>query len=515
MQADSNGATVHKEPVVQMRDISIEFPGVKALDGVDFRLFPGEVHTIMGENGAGKSTLIKALTGVYTADSGTIIVDGEQKSFNGPGEAEKSGIATVYQEVNLCANLSIGENVMLGRESRGILGIDWKKTNARAHEALTEVGLGHLNVKAPLSSVSLAVQQLVAIARAVVVKAKVLILDEPTSSLDTQEVERLFAIIRRLRDSGVAILFVSHFLDQVFEISDRITVLRNGKFVGEQLAAKLPRTELIAMMIGQDKSAGLHGEKKLVRVKPDAPDKLVIDQLGKRGSVFPVDFSVKNGEILGFAGLLGSGRTEVARLIFGADRPDTGGIELNGEPYKRPTPLASLKRKLAYSTENRRDEGIIAALSVEDNITVALQAIRGWMRKISPSEAAEISEKYIRELGIKTPSPDTPVGSLSGGNQQKVLLARWLATHPDVLILDEPTRGIDIAAKTEIMDAVHDLAEDGMSIIFISGEMDEVLRVSNRVLVMRDRKQVGELDNSDDLTQNDIVAVIAGTKESK
>ncbi|MFP7695742.1 sugar ABC transporter ATP-binding protein [Trueperella sp. LYQ143] len=507
---DSKVAVKQAQPIVQMTGISIEFPGVKALDGVNFRLFPGEVHAIMGENGAGKSTLIKSLTGVYRPDAGEVLVNGKRCRFNGPGEAEQAGIATVYQEVNLSANLSIGENIMLGREDRGILGINWKSTFRKAHEALKQVGLEDLNVKAPLSSVSLAVQQLIAIARATVVNASVLILDEPTSSLDTNEVERLFDIIRRLRDQGVAILFVSHFLDQVYEISDRITVLRNGRFIGEGVIEDMPRGKMISMMIGQEKSAGLIGEKKLTNVAKDAPTKLAIVDLGRKGMVNPVNFEVRRGEIMGFAGLLGSGRTEVARLIFSADKADSGSVTLNGKALKQSSPLTSLKQGVAYSTENRRDEGVIAALSVRDNITIALQATRGWMKKIPTSEANEISERFIKALGIKTPSWRTPVGSLSGGNQQKVLLARWLATNPEIMILDEPTRGIDISAKTEIMNTVHDLANDGMSIIFISGEMEEVLRVSNRVTVMRDRKQIAQLDNTADLQQADVVAVIAG-----
>lgn len=512
MNQGTRDVSAPAQPIVTMEGITVEFPGVKALDQVSFRLFPGEVHSIMGENGAGKSTLIKALTGVYRPSGGTIYVNGKRRQFSGPGQAEAAGIATVYQEVNLSTNLSIGENIMLGREERSFYGINWKKTYARAREALEEVGLSHLNPKNPLSSVSIAVQQLIAIARATVVNASVLILDEPTSSLDVNEVQELFRIIRRLRANGVAILFVSHFLDQVYEISDRITVLRNGQFVAEGLIEDMPRQKMINLMIGAEKSQGLANEKALVEVADDAAAKLKVEHLGKRGSVKPVDFQVRTGEILGFAGLLGSGRTEVARLIFGADKPDTGSVEVKGKGLKRSNPLAALKNGIAYLTENRRDEGIIAELSVRDNITVSLQAMRGWAKKIPAAEADALCEKYISELGIKTPSADTPVGTLSGGNQQKVLLARWLATNPELMILDEPTRGIDISAKSEIMNAVGELAREGMSIIFISGEMEEVLRVSNRVLVMRDREQIAQLENTDDLSQARIVDVIAGVE---
>lgn len=497
-------------PIVEMKGISIQFPGVKALDDVDFRLFPGEVHAIMGENGAGKSTLIKALTGVYGIDAGTILVQGQSRRFSGTADAEAAGISTVYQEVNLCTNLSIGENLMLGHEQRGRLGINWRATHRVAHEALAQIGLGRLDTRAPLSSVSIAVQQLVAIARATVVNARVLILDEPTSSLDKTEVEVLFAIIRGLRDKGVAVLFVSHFLDQVYEISDRITVLRNGHLIGEALARDLPRTQMVEMMIGQAMSSLESLGSDTAGLDPDAPVVLDVRDLRRAADVGPCAFVIRRGEVFGVAGLLGSGRTELARLLFAADRPDGGSVVLDGEEVSLTTPLRSLKSGIAYSTENRRDEGIIAALSVRDNITVSLQAMRGWMHKIPREEQDRLCEQYISALGIKTPSAETPVGSLSGGNQQKVLLARWLATEPKVLILDEPTRGIDVAAKAEIQSAVLDLARKGMSIVFISSEMDEVLRISHRVLVMRDRSQAAVLDNSEGtLTQAEVVGVIA------
>ncbi len=508
----SSSETVDKvagQPIVQMNNISIEFPGVKALDGVNFRLFPGEVHAIMGENGAGKSTLIKALTGVYKIDSGEIYVNSTKRFFKGTADAEAAGISTVYQEVNLCTNLTVGENLMLGHEVRGPLGINWRATHQRAHEALKDVGLSSLDTKAPLSSVSIAVQQLVAIARAVSVDAKVLILDEPTSSLDTNEVDQLFTIIRRLRDKGVAILFVSHFLDQVYEISDRITVLRNGKLIHEESASTLDRARMVSMMVGQDVSTIKITEDCGNVFDEQAPILLNVSGLAKAGSVHPINFDLRTGEVLGFAGLLGSGRTEVARLVYGADKADDGVMTLDGVKVTSLDLLGSLKRGIAYSTENRRDEGVIAGLSVRDNIILSMQALRGWSRKISHAEAEKICDYYIKQLGIKTPSGDTLAGSLSGGNQQKMLLARWLAINPKVLILDEPTRGIDVAAKAEIMNTVLQLAQQGMSIIFISSEIEEVLRVSARVLVMRDRKQAALKVNDENLTQKAIVGIIA------
>lgn len=500
------------KPIVDMEGITITFPGVKALDGVSFKMYPGEVHSLMGENGAGKSTLIKALTGVYTIDDGSIKVGGVEQRFAGTGDAERAGISTVYQEVNLATNLSIGENLMLGHEKRNKLGIDWKASHKVAHEALEQVGLGYLDTHAQLSSISIAMQQLVAIARASVVKAKVLILDEPTSSLDENEVQRLFDIIRKLKSEGVAILFVSHFLDQVYEISDRMTVLRNGKFVGEYLVKDTPREQTISLMIGKsmESLSDLEGGVKqtLDEYKNHEPV-LEVTQIGRRGEIQPVDLTIRPGEILGFAGLLGSGRTELARLLFGADKPDTGTYKLEGNTLTVSSPYIALKNGVAYSTEDRRDEGILSELSVRENMILALQAIRGWAHPISRKEQEEICTTYIKALSIKTPSTETPIKSLSGGNQQKVLLARWLATSPKVLILDEPTRGIDIGAKSEIQETIVQLARQGKAIVFISSELSEVVRISSRVLILKDRKKVAEVENTPDFTQGNIVKIIA------
>ncbi|MDO9397340.1 MAG: sugar ABC transporter ATP-binding protein, partial [Herbiconiux sp.] len=385
------------EPIVEMRDISIEFPGVKALQHVDFRLFPGEVHTLMGENGAGKSTLIKALTGVYKIDGGSITVVGEPRSFSGTADAQNAGISTVYQEVNLCDNLTIGENVMLGHELRGVFGINWNRTHEAAKEALVALGLGHLDTREPLSSISLALQQLVAISRAMVAKSKVLILDEPTSSLDANEVEGLFQVMRHLRDQGVAILFVSHFLDQVYAISDRLTVLRNGEFIGEYLTADLNRTQLISKMIGKDLDAlkSLGGNRRRAPREADEKPLLSASGIARRGAVEATDLDIRPGEIVGFAGLLGAGRTELARLLYGADRADEGTISLHGSDADLKSPADALARRIAFSTENRRDEGIIGDLTVRENIILAVQAERGWARPMSRKEQDAIVERYI------------------------------------------------------------------------------------------------------------------------
>ena len=498
------------EPIVQMEHISVEFPGVKALQDVDFRLFPGEVHALMGENGAGKSTLIKALTGVNKLANGSIYVSGEQVKFGGTSDAQNAGVATVYQEVNLCANLTIGENVMLGHEARGPFGINWKKTNDEAKDALARLDLD-LDPRAPLSSISIALQQLVAISRAMVVDAKVLILDEPTSSLDENEVKGLFTVIRRLRDEGVAILFVSHFLDQIYEITDRLTVLRNGQFVGEYMTAELDRKSLINKMIGKDMEAlsDLDDAAGRKYAKDEGQPVLQLNGLGKNGTIKPVSIDMYKGNIIGFAGLLGSGRTELAKLIYGADKATDGDIKLSGSDIKISNPAVALKNKLAYSTENRRDEGIVGDLTVRENIILALQAIRGWTHPIPRKEQDALCAEYIEKLNIKPADPEKLVKNLSGGNQQKVLLARWLATNPEILILDEPTRGIDVGAKAEIQEIVLELARAGMTIIFISSEMEEVVRLSDRILVLKDRAPLAELVNGPGVTADSIVDVIA------
>mgnify|MGYP003171142646 CR=1 FL=1 len=469
-----------KKPIVVMKGITIEFPGVKALDGVNLRLFPGEVHALMGENGAGKSTMIKALTGVYKINAGSIEVDGKPQTFTGTGDAQNAGIATVYQEVNLCTNLTIGENVMLGHEVRGPLGINWKKTYEKSKKFLAQMGLEHLDPKAPLSSISIAMQQLVAIARAMVIDAKVLILDEPTSSLDANEVQDLFKIMRKIRDSGVAILFVSHFLDQIYEITDRLTILRNGKFIKEVMTKDTPRDELIGMMIG----------KSAAELSQIGAKKAHKDISGERPIV-----SVK----------------QLGLMLYGADKPDSGTYELKGKKVSISDPYTALCNKIAYSTENRRDEGIIGDLTVRENMLIALQATRGMFKPIPKKEADAIVDKYMKELNVRPNDPNKLIKNLSGGNQQKVLIARWLATHPDLLILDEPTRGIDIGAKAEIQQVVLDLAEQGMGVVFISSEMEEVVRLSDDIEVLKDRHKIAELVNDDTVSQETIVQTIANT----
>ncbi|PWC07629.1 sugar ABC transporter ATP-binding protein [Mycetocola zhujimingii] len=499
-----------QQPAVSMEDISIEFPGVKALDGVSFRMFPGEVHSLLGENGAGKSTLIKALTGVYRIDSGVITLAGSEVSFSTTAEAQAAGISTVYQEVNLLTNLTVAENIMLGREPRRFGFIDWRATRARAAELLAKLHLS-IDPNSRLGSHSLAVQQLVAIARATDINARVLILDEPTSSLDADEVQELFRIIRELKQDGVAILFVSHFLDQVYEISDRLTVLRNGKLVGEYLTEEILRIELVQKMIGKELTVLEDLERKTRQQSIDDVELTPYVRavgLGRKGSVQPTDLDVFEGEVVGLAGLLGSGRTELARILSGVDRADAGALEIEGKPRRIRTPRQSIRERVIYSSENRREEGIVDELTVRDNIALALQADRGWFRPIPKKRQDELAESYISALNIRPANPDALLKNLSGGNQQKVLLARWLAIAPRLLILDEPTRGIDVGAKAEIQKLVSNLAENGMSVIYISAELDEVLRLSHRIAVMRDRKLVADIEN-DGLTTDTLLAIIA------
>ena len=494
-------------PIVAMSGITIRFPGVLALDGVDFALNAGEIHALMGENGAGKSTLIKALTGVYPIHAGEILVGGVPRSFSSTADAQAAGISTVYQEVNLLPNLSVGENVMLGHEPRRGGGIDWRATHAEAARHLSNLGVD-IDTHSLLSSHSIALQQLVAISRAMVTDSQVLVLDEPTSSLDRSEVEQLFGVVRELRDRGVAILFVSHFLDQVFELSDRITVLRNGKLVGVRPAAELSKGELIAMMLGremaelEDISRAAHRD-----IDRSATPVLSARDLGRRGVLEPADLDVFDGEVVGIAGLLGSGRTELVRLMYGADRADSGTHRgaRRADPHHDPAPRH--RPPIAFSSEDRREEGIVGDLTVAENIVLGIQARRGW-RRIRRADQERVVSESIAALGVRPADPSMLVRNLSGGNQQKVLLARWLATAPQLIILDEPTRGIDVGAKADIQRKVAELSAAGLAVIFISSELDEVVRIAQRIVVLRDRRKIGELDGLD-TSVDDVVAAIA------
>ena len=493
------------EPLLQMRHIDKRFPGVLALSGVDFTLRKGEIHALMGENGAGKSTLIKILTGVYQMDGGEITVEGESVSIRSPQDAQNKGISTVYQEITLCPNLTVAENMYIGREDSAW--IRHKEYEKRADAILEHLGIPARSTQ-QLGDCSLAVQQMIAIARAVDMKCKVLILDEPTSSLDDNEVKMLFDLMKDLRSKGVGIIFVTHFLEQVYEVSDRITVLRNGELVGEYLVKDLPQVELVSKMIGK--------ELEELSALGDAEEKKTVDsevfyeaQGLSSNEAKPFDFSIRKGEVNGFTGLLGSGRSECVRAIFGADKVGGGTVKIRGKQVKITKPIDAMKNGIGYLAEDRKRDGIIAELSVRENIILALQVMNGLFKPISRSEMEAFADEYIKVLSIKTASRETPVGSLSGGNQQKVILARWLLTHPDYLILDEPTRGIDVGTKLEIQKLVLKLAEEGVSVTFISSEVEEMLRTCSRLIVMRDRHIVGELKGAD-LNQTQVMKTIAG-----
>ena len=476
--------------VLQAEGLGKRFGATRALEGAGLCLRAGEIHALMGQNGAGKSTLIKLLTGVERPDSGSVTLDGRRIAPATPLQAQQAGISTVYQEVNLCPNLSVAENLYAGRYPRRFGLVDWRAVRAGARDLLAQLHL-QIDVDRPLGAYPVAIQQMVAIARALGVSARVLILDEPTSSLDEGEVRELFAVMRRLRERGMAILFVTHFLDQVYAVSDRITVLRNGGLVGEYLPAELPQAALVSAMVGRQ--VALAAGREPAEVPADAPVVVEARALGRRGSLHPVDLQLRAGEVLALGGLLGSGRTELARLLFGLDRPDTGELRVGGEAVALRHPADAVARGLALCPEERKTEGIVAGLSVRENIVLALQARRGWRRALPRAQQDALAREYVELLGIRTAGIETPVGALSGGNQQKVVLARWLATRPSLLILDEPTRGIDIAAKQDLMAEVVRQARQGMAVLFISAEIEELARLGDRIAVLRERRKAGEL----------------------
>ena len=494
--------------VLTMRGINKTFPGVKALNGVDFTLRKGEIHALMGENGAGKSTLIKVLTGVYDFEAGEIRVDGTDGPVvnHSTQEAQEKGIATVYQEVNLCPNLTVAENLFIGREPRNALGlIQWKKMNKMAQKIVDDLNID-IDVTVALENYSVALQQMVAIARAVDMDSKVLILDEPTSSLDDSEVEKLFKMMLRLKKEGVGIVFVTHSLEQVYAVCDMITVLRNGELVGEYPVAELPRVELVAKMMGKN----FDDLASIKEAESSVQDEIIIDAkgLGHKGKIKPFNLVIHKGEVIGLTGLLGSGRSELARVIYGADKSQSGTLKVKGKEAKINSPIDAMKLGMGFLPDDRKAEGVIADLSIRENMILAVQAKRGMFRLLPRSEQEKIADKYIKEIQVKTPSMEVPISQLSGGNQQKVILGRWLATNPDFLILDEPTRGIDIGTKTEIQKLIIKLAKEGKAVIFISSEIEEMLRTCDRMVVLRDGVKVGEID--DEMTQNSIMKAIAG-----
>jgi len=507
-----NGVMDAAAPLLELTGATVRFGADAAIDGVDFRLFPGEVHSLMGENGAGKSTLIKAITGALALTEGELRLAGAVVRFPTPHDAQRAGISTVYQEIDLLPNVSVAENIALGREPRRLGLIDWRRMRAEAKAVLADLGID-IDPASILGTHSLAIQQLVAIARAISVDVKVLVLDEPTSSLDLDEVAELFRVIRELKQRGVAILFVSHFLDQVYEICDRVTVLRNGKLVGEYLTKELLRIDLVEKMLGravQDLRARPAIDEPVDAVTPFLSAREVSVGTGIVGA----DVDLAEGEVLGVAGLLGSGRTELARALTGIDRLDAGIIRITGQDAALGGVRRAISFGVVYSSENRRTEGIISELSVRENITLALQAQRGILRRIRPSRQRELAASWVEALDIRPADLEKPAGTLSGGNQQKVLLARMLALSPRVLVLDEPTRGIDVGAKVEIQNLVGELADNGLSVVFISAELEEVLRVGHRVAILRGGRIIDTLP-SEGLTVESLMAMVAQPDEDE
>jgi simple sugar transport system ATP-binding protein len=493
------------QPVLEARGVVKVFGQHRALDGVDFAAHAGEVHALLGENGAGKSTLIKILTGAYQPDAGDLLLDGQPIHLRDPLHGQGYGIGTVYQEVNLLPNRSVAENLFLGRQPSRFGLIRRKESEGRAREILAGYGL-NLDVRAELSEYSVAVQQIVAIARAVELSGKVLVLDEPTASLDRNEVQRLFDVVRGLKDKGLAIVFITHFLDQVFDLADRVTILRNGKKVATQPLDTLNTTDVVRMMLGKDvafehQPPALAGATKgSVRVQ--------FRKIGRKGMA-PFDLAVHEGEVVGVAGLLGSGRTEVARLMFGVDLADGGEVLVDGRPVTIRNPAQAVAAGFGFCPEDRKVDGIFGDLSVRENIIIALQAKLGWFRALNRDDQIELAGRYAETLDIRAADHDMPVKLLSGGNQQKVILARWLAIDPTFLILDEPTRGIDVGAHAEIVRTINRLREEGLALFVVSSELDEVVAYSNRIVVMRDREMVAEL-SGDGIASDAIVQAIAG-----
>ena len=494
------------EFLLEIEGLEKSFPGVRALKGVQLRIRPGEVHALMGENGAGKSTLIKVLTGIYRKDAGTIRFDGKEIDAKTPMEANAAGISTIYQELNLVPFQTVYENLFLGRELRkNAVCIDRDRMKTEAERIMHELGID-IDVTKPLREYSTAIQQMVAIARAISIQSKLVIMDEPTSSLDKKEVEVLFGIIRKLKSRGISILFISHKLNEIFEICERLTVFKDGTYVGDYDVKDLNELKLISLMVGRD-------TVQLARQKQEyefADSEVLLETKDIRAGMRlnGIGITVKAGEVVGLAGLLGSGRTELARIIFGADQPDSGEIFWYGKQISVKNPAVAIHHGMGFCTEDRKVEGIIPHLSVRENMTVALLPRLQKFGFVNTKEQKRIVDEYIGRLNIKTPSPEQAICNLSGGNQQKVLLARWMCMNPKLMIMDEPTRGIDVGAKAEIETLIQSFAKQGISVLMISSELAELERNCDRIIVMREGRKRGEL-TGDMANQSAIMEKIA------
>jgi ribose transport system ATP-binding protein len=496
--------------LLEMRDIVKVFPGVVALDHARLTVMKGEVHVIVGQNGAGKSTLTKILNGAYRKDGGTVVFDGREVDFATPHQAQVGGISTIYQEINLVPFRSVAENIFMGREPRRFGLIDWPRMNRESREILSHFGI-QLDVKQPLLELNVALQQMVAIARAISFGSKLVIMDEPTSSLDEREVETLFEAIRRLKASGVSVIYISHRLDELHEVGDNITIMRDGQTIQETSMAEISKLEIVAKMLGKnigdlrrqgttgfaERKSDIEGEPFYIAAHIEA------DPVLKDATI-----ELKRGEILGLSGLLGSGRTELARMLFGADKPDKGTLTLDGNPSPIASPRDAIRQGIGYCSEDRKAEGIIPEMSVRENLTLAALPTLTKNGIIDPAEQAKIVDRFVQLLSIKTSDVEQPISQLSGGNQQKVLLARWLCLNPRLLLLDEPTRGIDVGAKAEIHHLIESLADEGMSVLMITSEIEEIVEGSNRVTVLRDGRTVAEFDR-EQISQDAIISAMA------
>ncbi|GAA1885818.1 sugar ABC transporter ATP-binding protein [Streptomyces durmitorensis] len=498
--------------VLSVASLTKTFPGVRALDAVDFTARSGEVHALIGENGAGKSTLIKVLTGVYAPDTGNLTFNNRQVAFATPLEAQHAGISTIYQEVNLVPLMSVARNLFLGREPRGRLGlIDFRRMHREANEALRRLGIT-VDVRRPLRELGVGTQQMVALARAVSVDAQVVIMDEPTSSLEPREVQTLFGVIRMLRDRGIAVIYVSHRLEELYEVCDTVTVLRDGKLVHTGPIAKLDRLHLVSLMLGRE--VGEVREEGATKFSGDhAPDTrpiLQADNLTMRHHLHDVSVEIRPGEVVGLGGLLGSGRSETAKAIAGALAPDSGRVAIAGETIRTGSPPAAIRAGISLLPEDRKAEGIVPGLSVRENIALAALPRLSRFGLVDESAIDAIVDTFMKRLRIKASGPHQKVGELSGGNQQKVLLARWLAMNPKVLLLDEPTRGIDIGAKAEVQKLIDELANDGLAVLLISSDMEELIEGSDRVIVLKDGTVIEELTGPQ-VTEDALMRAIATT----
>ncbi|MEZ2793770.1 ribose ABC transporter ATP-binding protein RbsA [Proteus terrae] len=492
------------EPLLELKDIDKSFPGVKALSGATLRIYPGRVMALVGENGAGKSTLMKVLTGIYKKDAGEVIYQGENCAFNGPKSSQEAGIGIIHQELNLIPELTIAENIFLGREfTRAFGAIDWKKMYAEADKLLARLNLAYSSHRL-VSELSIGDQQMVEIAKVLSFGSKVIIMDEPTDALTDTETESLFSVIRELRDQGCGIVYISHRLKEIFEICDDVTVLRDGQFIGEKPVASLKEDTLIEMMVGRK----LEDQYPRINI-PQGKTKLNVINLSGE-DVHDVSFSLHESEILGISGLMGAGRTELMKIIYGALPKTNGTVELDGKPCQIKKPAEGLEQGIVYISEDRKRDGLVLGMSVKENMSLtALRYFSRGMGVLNHKEEQLTVGDFIKLFNIKTPSMDQTIGFLSGGNQQKVAIARGLMTRPKVLILDEPTRGVDVGAKKEIYQLINKFKQEGLSIILISSEMPEVMGMSDRILVMHEGRISGEF-SAHNVTQEMLMAAAVG-----